>query len=159
MGGSRVLDGSFGYCQCSCSTLRRSGGLCRSEQARLTFVRTLHSDCDAPLTLINATFDWLEANFKGKVDFVVWTGDNARHDIDSRFPRSLPEIFRLNRYVAERMRRTFGKVPVVTSIGNNDIFVSPLTSAVLQLQLTWPFCKASQHSLRTQISHDRQDQQ
>lgn len=40
-------------------------------------------------------------------------------DIDTRFPRSLPEIYRLNRYVAERIRRTFGKVPVVTSFGNN----------------------------------------
>ncbi|KAK4051670.1 Endopolyphosphatase [Microbotryomycetes sp. JL221] len=80
------------------------------------------SDCDSPLTLINATFDWLELHFKNKVDFVVWTGDNARHDIDTRFPRSLPEILNLNRYIAGRMRKTFGHVPVVTSIGNNDVF-------------------------------------
>ncbi|KAM0790028.1 hypothetical protein ACM66B_005357 [Microbotryomycetes sp. NB124-2] len=80
------------------------------------------SDCDAPVTLINATFDWLEAHFKGKVDFVVWTGDNARHDIDTRFPRSLPEILELNRFIAHRIRQTFGHVPVVTSIGNNDVF-------------------------------------
>ena len=47
----------------------------------LTFASTrdLLSDCDAPLTLVNATFDWLEQHWKGKVDFVVWTGDNARH--------------------------------------------------------------------------------
>lgn len=38
-----------------------------------------YRDCDSPLSLINATFDWLETNFKGEVDFVVWTGDNARH--------------------------------------------------------------------------------
>ncbi|KAL8287125.1 hypothetical protein RQP46_003577 [Phenoliferia psychrophenolica] len=74
------------------------------------------------MNLINATFDWLEANFKGEVDFVVWTGDNARHDIDSRVPRSLPEIFDLNRYIAARIRQAFGKVPVVASIGNNDIY-------------------------------------
>ena len=85
----------------------------------------IHSDCDAPLTLINATFDWLEANFKDEVDFVVWTGDNARHDIDSRVPRSLPEIFELNRYVASRIRSAFGKVPVVTSIGNNGAPLPP----------------------------------
>ncbi|KAK4051052.1 Endopolyphosphatase [Microbotryomycetes sp. JL201] len=80
------------------------------------------SDCDSPITLINATFDWLEAHFKGKIDFVVWTGDNARHDIDTRYPRSLPEIVNLNRFIARRMRQTFGHVPVVTSIGNNDVF-------------------------------------
>lgn len=79
----------------------------------------IHSECDAPLTLINATFDWLSANFKGQVDFVVWTGDNARHDIDPRFPRSLPEIFKLNHDIAGRIKHTFGNVPVITSIGNN----------------------------------------
>ncbi|GAA5856121.1 hypothetical protein JCM8547_002989 [Rhodosporidiobolus lusitaniae] len=81
------------------------------------------SDCDSPLTLLNATFDWLEENFKGEVDFVVWTGDNARHDIDTRLPRSMPEIFELNRYILERMRRTFGKdTAIISSIGNNDIY-------------------------------------
>ncbi|BGO93180.1 hypothetical protein NBRC10512_007569 [Rhodotorula toruloides] len=81
------------------------------------------SDCDTPLSLVNATFDWLEKHFKGEVDFVVWTGDNARHDIDSRLPRSLPEIFDLNRFVVDRVRSAFGKdVPIVASIGNNDIY-------------------------------------
>ena len=37
------------------------------------------SDCDSPLAHVNATFDWIEQHFKGEVDFVVWTGDNARH--------------------------------------------------------------------------------
>lgn len=52
----------------------------------LTFASTLDllSDCDAPLTLVNATFDWLEQHWKGKVDFVVWTGDNARHGQSSK---------------------------------------------------------------------------
>jgi endopolyphosphatase len=34
--------------------------------------------CDSPLSLIDATFDWLEKNWKNKIDFVIWTGDNAR---------------------------------------------------------------------------------
>lgn len=105
---------------------------------------------------MNATFDWLGEHFRDEVDFVVWTGDNARHgesralmssrsvaaeakkefeeretntkcprlaDIDTRLPRTLPEILDLNRYVADRIRQTFGKdVPVVASIGNNDIY-------------------------------------
>ncbi|SCV73688.1 BQ2448_6118 [Microbotryum intermedium] len=91
--------------------------------SRAGYWGTSVSDCDAPLTLLNSTFDWLEQHFKGKVDFVVWTGDNARHDIDTRFPRSLPEIYELNRYISSRMRQTFGnKVPIVTSFGNNDVF-------------------------------------
>ncbi|GAA5915507.1 hypothetical protein JCM8208_007469 [Rhodotorula glutinis] len=81
------------------------------------------SDCDSPIAHVNATFDWIEQHFKGEVDFVVWTGDNARHDIDSRLPRSLPEIFELNQFLVERVRKTFGKdVPVVASVGNNDVY-------------------------------------
>ncbi|BGP17928.1 hypothetical protein JCM10213_003936 [Rhodosporidiobolus nylandii] len=81
------------------------------------------SDCDTPLTLINATFDWLKENFRGEVDFVVWTGDNARHDIDTRLPRSLPEILDLNSYILDRMRDAFGEeTTLVASIGNNDIY-------------------------------------
>ena len=34
--------------------------------------------CDSPLSLIDATFEWLEKNWKNKIDFVIWTGDNAR---------------------------------------------------------------------------------
>ena len=37
--------------------------------------------CDSPLGLIDATFDWLEKNWKNKIDFVIWTGDNARYDL------------------------------------------------------------------------------
>ncbi|KAM0755926.1 hypothetical protein T439DRAFT_320624 [Meredithblackwellia eburnea MCA 4105] len=96
--------------------------LLKAKEERAGYWGSPVSECDAPIVLINATFDWLEANFKGEVDFVVWTGDNARHDIDSRVPRSLPEIFELNRYISKRIKSTFGNVPVVTSIGNNDIY-------------------------------------
>lgn len=37
-----------------------------------------YSICDAPFSLVNATFDWIDKNLIGKIDFVVWTGDNAR---------------------------------------------------------------------------------
>lgn len=109
------------------------------------------SDCDAPMSLVNLTFDWLKAEWADKVDFVVcesfrlahcslisWalkgtddfstllfsgTGDNARHDIDSKNPRTPQEIFRLNRMMAANMKQTFGKdVVVVPSLGNNDIY-------------------------------------
>jgi len=37
-----------------------------------------YSDCDSPMSLVNATFDWLKKEWADEVDFVVWTGDNAR---------------------------------------------------------------------------------
>ncbi|KEI37912.1 uncharacterized protein L969DRAFT_51759 [Mixia osmundae IAM 14324] len=79
------------------------------------------SECDTPWSLLNATFAWLE-HWKHEVDFVVWTGDNARHDIDSQLPRSLPEIIASNHLLADRMRGIFGHIPIVPSLGNNDIF-------------------------------------
>lgn len=36
------------------------------------------SDCDSPMSLVNMTFDWLKKEWADEVDFVVWTGDNAR---------------------------------------------------------------------------------
>jgi hypothetical protein len=36
------------------------------------------SGCDTPIALAQKTFDWISKEFKDKLDFVVWTGDNAR---------------------------------------------------------------------------------
>ncbi|KAH8915746.1 hypothetical protein BT69DRAFT_1356325 [Atractiella rhizophila] len=81
------------------------------------------SDCDSPTTLVDATFRWIQEHWRNEVDFVIWTGDSARHDIDNNHPRSMNEIFNLNRDIASRMREAFGKeVPIIPSIGNNDIY-------------------------------------
>jgi len=37
-----------------------------------------YSICDSPFSLSNATFAWIDKNLIGAIDFVVWTGDNAR---------------------------------------------------------------------------------
>ncbi|CED83970.1 Acid sphingomyelinase and PHM5 phosphate metabolism protein [Phaffia rhodozyma] len=89
------------------------------------------SDCDAPLSLMNLTFDWLEKEWADKVDFVIWTGDNARHDIDRTHPRTPKEIFELNRMVAARMDKVFTSrgVTVVPSLGNNDIYPHNILTA------------------------------
>lgn len=89
----------------------------------------VNSDCDSPLSLVNATFDWLEKHLKHEVDFVVWTGDNARHDIDSRKPRSLKEIMQLNRFIGGKIREVFGHIPVISSVGNNDVYRRSLDSS------------------------------
>ncbi|WVR08267.1 hypothetical protein IAU60_005314 [Kwoniella sp. DSM 27419] len=84
---------------------------------------TAVSKCDSPMSLVNLTFDWLKKEWADEVDFVVWTGDNARHDIDRELPRSPQEIFNLNRMMVSKMLDTFGSdVPIVPSIGNNDIW-------------------------------------
>jgi endopolyphosphatase len=35
--------------------------------------------CDAPYSLVNATFEYIDKVWKGNVDFIVWTGDNERY--------------------------------------------------------------------------------
>ena len=34
--------------------------------------------CDTPWALVNATFEYIDKVWKDKIDFIVWTGDNAR---------------------------------------------------------------------------------
>lgn len=53
-------------------------------------------------------------------DFIVWTGDNARHDADRVIPRTAQDIYSANEVVAQ-MLKTVG-VPTAPSIGNNDVY-------------------------------------
>ncbi|KAF9129010.1 Endopolyphosphatase [Mortierella sp. 14UC] len=85
--------------------------------------------CDSPLTLIDATFHWINKNLVGSIDFVIWTGDNARHDSDNTHPRTQGEINALNKIVATKVLNTFPtagpdgrRIPIIPSIGNNDIY-------------------------------------
>ena len=94
------------------------------------------SDCDSPVDLINKTFDWIEKELKDSVDFVVWTGDSARHDNDEENPRSDSQVMELNEFLVSKMFDVFGKrngdendddpnndyiVPIIPTLGNNDI--------------------------------------
>ncbi|KAI0092667.1 Metallo-dependent phosphatase-like protein [Irpex rosettiformis] len=83
-----------------------------------------YGECDSPLLLTNYTLDYLEKNWADEVDFVVWTGDSARHDNDRKLPRTLKEIYELNRHMASRMEEIFTArgIPVIPSIGNNDVW-------------------------------------
>ncbi|KAI0116849.1 Endopolyphosphatase [Daldinia grandis] len=85
------------------------------------------SDCDSPLALVNATLNWVAANLKDEIDFVVWTGDSARHDSDEEIPRHNKEILAMNQRIADAFVTTFSDdkglvVPVVPTFGNNDIY-------------------------------------
>ncbi|KAL4775053.1 Metallo-dependent phosphatase-like protein [Aspergillus nidulans var. acristatus] len=87
------------------------------------------SDCDSPQALVDETFRWIERNLKGKIDFVLWTGDSARHDNDEKIPRTASEIIDLNKVLAAKFSEVFEdsgaarglSIPVIPTIGNNDI--------------------------------------
>lgn len=73
------------------------------------------TSCDSPQALVNATFDWIKKELMGEdvedgkgIDFVIWTGDSARHDNDVQRPRTEKEIMELNEMVVDKMKEVFG---------------------------------------------------
>ena len=78
---------------------------------------------------MDETFKWIEGNLRDQVDFVIWTGDSARHDSDERIPRDATEVLNTNRWVANKFVQTFRSdspkkklaIPVIPTFGNNDI--------------------------------------
>ncbi|KAF6833748.1 calcineurin-like phosphoesterase [Colletotrichum plurivorum] len=87
------------------------------------------SDCDSPISLVNATFDWIAKNVASDIDFVIWTGDSARHDSDETIPRNASQVLGTNRLIADKFFEAFADtndasrmaVPVIPTFGNNDI--------------------------------------
>ena len=89
------------------------------------------TDCDSPISLINATFKWIDENLKDQIDFIIWTGDSARHDNDEKIPRTYKQIFQMNKMVVGKFIEVFRNdddptddliVPIVPTWGNNDIY-------------------------------------
>lgn len=83
---------------------------------------------DAPIVLIEHTLNWIRKEWRDKLDFVIWTGDNSRHDWDITHPRKETKVLELNRKVTEMMTDLFSSspehprtIPVVPVIGNNDV--------------------------------------
>ncbi|RKP02878.1 hypothetical protein CXG81DRAFT_10276 [Caulochytrium protostelioides] len=87
--------------------------------------------CDAPVSLINATFDFLTASGLNDVDMVIYTGDTARHDWDkTELPRTAEQALEAHHIALDRMLNAFdtSKIPIITTIGNNDPLVSEVLS-------------------------------
>ncbi|CAI5035049.1 AVN_HP_G0074300.mRNA.1.CDS.1 [Saccharomyces cerevisiae] len=90
------------------------------------------SGCDSPVILMEETLRWIKENLRDKIDFVIWTGDNIRHDNDRKHPRTEAQIFDMNNIVADKMTEVFSAgneedprdfdVSVIPSLGNNDVF-------------------------------------
>ncbi|KAJ5664376.1 Endopolyphosphatase Ppn1p-related protein [Penicillium longicatenatum] len=110
-------------------------GSCHNGKGDAGYFGAEGSDCDSPLALVNETFRWIEQNLKDDIDFVIWTGDSARHDNDERIPRTEEEILEFNKFMADKWVEMYGvrendvgtrgvpavSVPVVPTFGNNDI--------------------------------------
>jgi endopolyphosphatase len=94
------------------------------------------SDCDSPIALVNKTIEWIGKELRDEIDFVIWTGDSARHDNDEDHPRTAAQVTELNQFMVNKMFEVFGKhngdesdrdpnndfiIPIVPNIGNNDI--------------------------------------
>jgi len=90
------------------------------------------SSCDTPISLINATFTWIEENLKDEIDFIVWTGDTARHDNDEKLPRTQKSVYKSNQQVVDRFTDIFRNpnnangsnelvIPIIPNLGNNDL--------------------------------------
>jgi endopolyphosphatase len=93
------------------------------------------SGCDSPVSLLNQTFAWIKEHLRDEVDFVIWTGDSARHDNDERLPRSEKQVIGENELLVSKFVEAFGKpetskdddptndfiVPIVPTLGNNDV--------------------------------------
>lgn len=93
------------------------------------------SQCDSPFSLVNQTLSWIGRELKDSIDFVVWTGDSARHDNDEKNPRNVQQVTELNEYMVDRVHDIFGNkhddddenpnndfiIPVVPNLGNNDV--------------------------------------
>jgi endopolyphosphatase len=112
-----------------------SGSECHRGSGVAGFYGAETSGCDSPFSLVNETFKWIDANLKDSIDFIIWTGDSARHDNDEKLPRSDEQVFGLNEYMVEKFVEVFGKddnindtnpndamkIPIIPTFGNNDI--------------------------------------
>lgn len=88
--------------------------------------------CDSSMDLMDYTFKWIDENLRDQIDFVIWTGDNIRHDNDRSYPRTEAQIFDLNELVSKKFQEVFRRkgsadprdfdVNVIPSLGNNDVF-------------------------------------
>lgn len=110
-----------------------ASGACHRGQGSAGYYGAEKTECDAPFSLINATFQWVAENLKDTIDFVIWTGDSARHDNDEEYPRSEEQVLGLNQLLVDKFVEVFGstdtgrsgntafRIPIIPTFGNNDI--------------------------------------
>ncbi|KAI8390943.1 Metallo-dependent phosphatase-like protein [Radiomyces spectabilis] len=90
------------------------------------FWGTPTSICDAPMRLAEHTVNYIANKWRDDIDFIIWTGDNARHDTDSTRPRTTKELLTYNWDMTNLLQKSFVRsdnttIPIVPCIGNNDV--------------------------------------
>ncbi|USP74310.1 hypothetical protein yc1106_01584 [Curvularia clavata] len=109
-----------------------SGEACHRNRGPAGIYGAETTDCDSPFALVNQTFQWIQDNIKDEIDFVIWTGDSARHDNDEKLPRTREQIIDQNEFMVSKFVDVFGRpnpsrgpgdfvIPIVPTFGNNDI--------------------------------------
>ncbi|KAJ3106959.1 Endopolyphosphatase [Phlyctochytrium planicorne] len=103
------------------------------------------TDCDSPIALLDATFEFMKGNPNtNNPDFIIMTGDAARHDRDKVQARTDEDTLSDHRAVIKYFADTWdlGKIPLFPTIGNNDVFdhnsvaantISPLLTNLLKI--------------------------
>lgn len=76
--------------------------------------------CDTSMRLVEQVLEQAASKAKA-VDFVLLTGDNARHSHDQRLRRTAKQTLRNNVHVRDLIAQSFPNVPIVYALGNNDI--------------------------------------
>ncbi|KAJ3106958.1 Endopolyphosphatase [Phlyctochytrium planicorne] len=106
---------------------------------------TINTDCDSPVALLDATFEFLKSNPNTKnPDFIVYTGDFARHDRDTAQVRTQEDTLSDHTAVIKYFSNTWDlkKIPLFPTIGNNDVFdhnsvaintINPLLTSLLKI--------------------------
>ncbi|KAI8089280.1 Metallo-dependent phosphatase-like protein, partial [Halteromyces radiatus] len=82
----------------------------------------LSSSCDSPPALVEEVFKFLKTLPKN--DFVIYTGDSARHNRDKKeIPRDYDEALETQNIIVRHFMETFdtSTTKVVPVIGNNDV--------------------------------------
>ncbi|CDH52683.1 endopolyphosphatase [Lichtheimia corymbifera JMRC:FSU:9682] len=96
--------------------------LCHRGKGDAGVYGAVKTDCDSSPELIRMTFDFIR-NKIGDVDFVIYTGDSARHDRDDDFPRTKKQVVSAQEAIVKHFTDTFDtdKIKVLPVIGNNDV--------------------------------------
>ncbi|KAI8090038.1 Metallo-dependent phosphatase-like protein [Halteromyces radiatus] len=81
----------------------------------------LNTECDSPLSLVNASFQFMKNSLQD-IDFILYTGDTARHDRDKKLPRTGADVLEDHKAVIHLFIKTFdvNSIKLIPTIGNND---------------------------------------
>lgn len=93
--------------------------------------------CDSPPILVEETFKWITDNLIDKIDFIVYTGDSARHDNDRNYPRTRQHIFNMNKKISDKFVTLTSESdgqPLIYPVSNNDIMPHNLMDTGPSLQ-------------------------